>query len=166
MNLALKTSHWLEEVEKEISLCSSNTIALVDLTKPNPDYNCLGIPEIPSRPRSPPSVPAKPPPPSRPPLPKSPAATPKHPHPLPRAGVISVTPELLGKVLSPTSGSPLKPAPPPPLPVGAGGSNMMHYDVPESPKRLECVAGGSSAIYEEIEDDVRGDWTGGIWIVY
>lgn len=157
MNLALKTSHWLEEVEKEIALCSSNTIALVDLTRPSPDYNCLGIPEIPSRPRSPPSVPAKPAPPSRPPLPKSPAAAAKHPHPLPRAGVISVTPELLGKVLSPTSGSPLKAAPPPPLPVGAAGGstvNMMHYDVPESPKRLEgAAAGSSSAIYEEIQDD-------------
>lgn len=152
MNLSLKTSNWLEVVQKEISLCSSNTLPLTDPSRSSPDYNCLGIPEIPARPRSPgPSVPAKPPPPSRPPLPKSPAATPKHHH-LPRAGVISVTPELLkGKVpiLSPTSSlPPLQPAMQP----------IMHYDVPESPQRrdadIDLSGAGSSAIYEEIEDDV------------
>lgn len=149
MNLSLKTANWMEVVEKEIAMCSSNTVPLADPSKSSPEYNCLGIPEIPARPRSPPSVPAKPPPPSRPPLPKSPAVTPKH-H-LPRAGVISVTPELLGKgkiVLSPTSSlPPLQPT-----------MMAMHYDIPESPKRREADAdstgAGSSAIYEEIEDDV------------
>lgn len=150
--MSLKTSNWLDVVEKEISLCSSNTIPLADANTSSPDYNCLGIPEIPARPRSPPGggPPAKPPPPSRPPLPKSPAATPKHQPHLPRVGVISVTPELMGKgkpVLSPTTSlPPLKPAPAPQM--------MMHYDVPGSPQRRDMDSGaGSSAIYEEIADD-------------
>lgn len=159
MNLSLKTSNWLEVVEREINLCSSNTLPLADSTRASPDYNCLGIPEVPQRPRSPPSVPAKPPPPSRPPLPKSPAATPKH-H-VPRVGVISVTPELMmAKQMTPASTtgqmSPLKPAPAPPPQAQASG--QFHYDVPESPKRKDAedqgMAAGGSAIYEEIDDDV------------
>lgn len=66
-----------------------------------------------------------------------------------------MTPELMkrkdGEATPNSSGNmpPLRPAP------------MMHYDVPESPKRKspqdeEAAGAGSSAIYEEIEDDVSG----------
>jgi synaptojanin len=78
LTFQLKTENWLKKVEEEILLCTTNTINLCEDVNLQPDYNSLGIPETPLRPKSPP---ARPGPPSRPPLPKSPAASPKH-HPM------------------------------------------------------------------------------------
>lgn len=73
LNIRLKTEDWLKQVEKEISLCTTNCVPLceyVDIST-NDDYNSIGIPTASDLPK------AKPP--SRPPLPKSPQVQPKHP---------------------------------------------------------------------------------------
>lgn len=97
------------------------------------------------RPPGAPGVPAKPPPPSRPPLPKSPQASPKH---MPsRAGVISVTADILSKT---------KPAVPPPP------AAMSHPARPPPPPTVPCESpvpepsppADTGAIYEEINDDI------------
>lgn len=102
----LKTENWLAQVEKEIALCTTNTVQLCTsspgknrtnaiffknfVIKSNiriirilvGDYNQLGIPKKPPmRPKSPPA---------RPPLPSSSNLTPKH---TPKAGVISIAPK-------------------------------------------------------------------------
>ncbi|GLV43240.1 Synaptojanin [Carabus blaptoides fortunei] len=65
LTLSLKTPCWVQQAKQELDLCSNNTIPLYE-----PDYNCLGIPEIRSEPAVPPNVPRQPPP-SRPPLPST-----------------------------------------------------------------------------------------------
>ncbi|XP_055712177.1 synaptojanin-1 isoform X1 [Phlebotomus papatasi] len=148
--LKLKTDNWLTLVEQEIAICSPNTVPFCDSNLTNssvtPDYNCLGIPEVPMRPPGAPGVPAKPPPPSRPPLPKSPQASPKH---MPsRAGVISVTADILSKT---------KPAVPPPP------AAMSHPARPPPPPAVPCESPvpepspttDTGAIYEEINDDIE-----------
>lgn len=128
LHFKLKTENWLEQVEREIELCSTNTVPLCDYQPiaPQGDYNCLGIPKVPpQRPKSPLH---RPPPPNRPPLPKSSSPSPKH---IPKAGVISVIPDLLNRMKIDT------PAP-----------NPM-----ESQPHSTSVDQQSSAIYEEINDD-------------
>lgn len=133
LNFKLKTENWLELVEQEIDLCSSNTVQLCDYQKA--DYNCLGIPKVPpQRPKSPTN---KPGPPHRPPLPKSPNPSPKH---IPKAGVISVCPDMLVKVkpmTEPPSG------PPPMMPPPVMSTSYVPVPVQDS-----------AAIYEEINDDI------------
>lgn len=142
LHFKLKTENWLAQVEEEIELCTTNTVQLCD-TPNQTDYNCLGIPKVPpQRPKSPANKP-----PSRPPLPKSPTPSPKH---VPKAGVISVIPELLGKLnkIQPT-------LPPTPLHQqtlsGSGSQMSTPAGTPvESPPHQES----SSAIYEEINEDI------------
>lgn len=125
LHFKLKTENWLEEVEREIALCTTNTVPLCDYQPiaTTVDYNCLGIPKVPpQRPKSP----QRPSPPSRPPLPKSSNPSPKH---VPKAGVISVIPDMLGR---------------------------MKIDAPmpmESQPIATHTEQQSSAIYEEINDD-------------
>ncbi|XP_055376290.1 synaptojanin-1 [Condylostylus longicornis] len=77
----LKTENWVSQVEREISLFTTNTVALSNYKK-TPEKK-MGTPQIPKRPNQPPARPPAPnQPPSRPPLPKSPKM-------LPHAGVIS-----------------------------------------------------------------------------
>lgn len=93
LHFKLKTENWVDEVQREIALCTTNTVPLCDYQPiaTAADYNCLGIPKVPpQRPKSP----QRPAPPSRPPLPKSSNSSPKH---VPKAGVISV-PEMLGRM--------------------------------------------------------------------
>lgn len=124
LHFKLKTENWVEEVEREIALCTTNTVPLCNYQPiaPVTDYNSLGIPKVPpQRPKSP----QRPAPPSRPPLPKSANASPKH---VPRAGVISIVPEMLGR---------MKIEPPP----------MQSQPISVQDEQQ------SSAIYEEINDD-------------
>ncbi len=129
LHFKLKTENWVEEVEREIALCTTNTVPLCDYqptaTTTTADYNCLGIPKVPpQRPKSP----QRPSPPTRPPLPKSsPSPSPKH---VPKAGVISVIPEMLGRMK----------IEPPMMPV-------------ESEPCTTHEEQQSTAIYEEINDD-------------
>ncbi|CAD7089489.1 unnamed protein product [Hermetia illucens] len=145
LSFKLKTENWLALVEKEISICTSNTIPLcnADLS----ECNRVGIPEVPQRPKAPPARP-----PTRPPLPKSPKASPKH---VPHAGVISIVPEMM---------RPLKPSPPTtPMtqfqqpPSERKGSSASQTPSPTKsvtpPKQQEEVDSG--AIYEEIQDDIE-----------
>uniref|UniRef100_A0A6B2EEV7 phosphoinositide 5-phosphatase n=1 Tax=Phlebotomus kandelakii TaxID=1109342 RepID=A0A6B2EEV7_9DIPT len=148
LQLKLKTDNWLTLVEREIAICSPNTVPFCDVNLTNsvtPDYNCLGIPEVPMRAPAAPGVPAKPPPPSRPPLPKSPQPSPKH---MPaRAGVISAA-DILSKT------KPVVPPPPaamshptrPPGPVTASAG---------SPVQQQSPPADTGAIYEEINDDIE-----------
>ena len=153
LHFKLKSDNWVKQVEEEIDLCTTNTVRLCDVQCTHglsasaiPDYNALGIPKVPpQRPKSP----ASKLPPSRPPLPKSP----KH---LPKAGVISVVPELLNKT------KPVMPPPMQPIQVVQGhqqnqspthvssGSSPSHSisSPPSQPQDL------SAAIYEEISDDI------------
>lgn len=75
LSIKLKTIDWVEHVEKEIALCTTNCVQLCDYAdiSATADYNSIGIPLAPSEQ-------AKKKPPARPALPKSPQATPKH-HP-------------------------------------------------------------------------------------
>lgn len=130
LHFKLKTENWLEQVEREIELCTTNTVPLCDYQPiaTAGDYNCLGIPKVPpQRPKSP----QRPAPPSRPPLPKSssPSQSPKH---TPRAGVISVIPDMLGR-----------------MKIDSTASIPMEGQSPLSPHGDQQ----SSAIYEEINDD-------------
>ncbi|XP_049543929.1 synaptojanin-1 [Anopheles darlingi] len=171
LSIKLKTDNWVEQVEKEILLCTPNTVSFCDASGSSAigDYNSLGIPEMPAaRPKSPPT--AQPGrttgPPSRPPLPKSPQASPKHqpahhqhPHPLPhqqhhhhpRAGVISLGPEVLL-----ASKVPQKPPQRPTPPVEEYASSS---PLPGSPLHSASISSqqqqqaDSCAIYEEINDD-------------
>lgn len=123
LHFKLKTENWLEEVEREIELCTTNTVPLSDYQPiaTAADYNCLGIPKVPpQRPKSP----QRPAPPSRPPLPKS-NPSPKH---VPKAGVISV-PEMLGR-----------------MKIDAPMATESHPILTHAEQQ-------SSAIYEEINDD-------------
>lgn len=94
----------------------------------------MGIPEIPDRPRSPPN---KPPPPARPVPPKSPCNPPRPQ--APRAGVISITADMLKNmpVLIPQTTDP-KTRPPP--------INFANLNIAEPNNE-------SSAIYEEINEN-------------
>lgn len=153
LHLKLKTENWLDQVEQEIELCTTNTVKLCDTPTQSVDYNCLGIPKVPpQRPKSP----AGRVPPSRPPMPKSPTASPKHHHSAPpKAGVISVNPELLGKL---NKNQPLQHQQQQPL-----TSNSSQQSTPagtpgephRSPPSLSNQESLSSAIYEEINDDVN-----------
>lgn len=91
LNFQLKTPDWLKQVEKELLLCTSNTIKLFDSLPSSPskampggsasDYNSLGIPKVCRNSQNPDSsgyTVTKNVPPGRPPLPKSPVASPKH----------------------------------------------------------------------------------------
>lgn len=134
-HINLKTENWVAQVEREIALCSSNTVQLCtsspskfivflrfciktflfrnfNISQTAGDYNSLGIPKVPPiRPKTPP---ARPQPPSRPPMPS--ATTPKH---TPKAGVISIVkpdptarPSSGGDASSAASSVPHRPAPP------------------------------------------------------
>lgn len=175
LHFQLKTDNWVAQVEREIDLCTTNTVQLCELSPigagasvatGSGDYNSLGIPKVPpQRPKSPPNRPT---PPHRPPLPRSPnqspAPSPKH---IPKAGVISVIPDMLGKMRTT----------PAPISVVAGGgaayadthpqqtssgtsSTMTTPDTPKSNEPPYMTSGGahqqheSSAIYEEINDDI------------
>ncbi|KAJ6608640.1 Synaptojanin-1, partial [Pseudolycoriella hygida] len=126
LHFKLKTENWLEEVQREIALCTTNTVPLCDYTptaQPSA-YNCLGIPKVPpQRPKSP----QRPSPPTRPPLPKSsnpsPNPSPKH---VPKAGVISVIPDMMSRM-------------------------NIEATLPTQP--IAPAVDQSSAIYEEINDD-------------
>lgn len=168
VNLAikLKTENWIQRVEREILLCTPNTVSFCD--SQIGDYNSLGIPEVPSRPKSPPNLqqaPLRPAPPSRPPLPKSPQASPKHQphhHHHPKAGVISLGAEVLM-----ASKLHQKPAVPPSPLVPTSATTKTTPPIEEyasSSPILGSPAHGSSqastppqdtgAIYEEISDDI------------
>lgn len=76
LSIKLKTNDWVQQVEKEILLCTTNCVQLcenVDFSVTS-DYNCVGIPVAPGEQM------AKKKPPARPALPKSPQVTPKHQH--------------------------------------------------------------------------------------
>lgn len=168
LTIKLKTENWIQTVEKEILLCTPNTVSFCDSQVG--DYNSLGIPEVPSRPKSPPALnqpPLRPAPPGRPPLPKSPQASPKHQpmqHHHPKAGVISLGAEVLM-----ASKLHQKPAvPPQPLvpPQSASKTTPPIEEYASSSPILGSPAHGSSgvsspqqqqdtgAIYEEINDDI------------
>lgn len=164
----LKTENWLAQVEREIALCTTNT---VQLCTPSPttsaatgDYNSLGIPKKPpSRPKSPPCRPG---PPTRPPLP----TTPKH---APKAGVISVIPAAAAAAQNhppqTQSPGPQRPAPAvpdqQPSPTISSRSSDSSTTSPqnEQPQSLPPIQSmniqpqDTSAIYEEINDDVVSD---------
>lgn len=125
LHFKLKTENWVEEVEREIAMCTTNTVPLCDYQPAAPaDYNSLGIPKVPpQRPKSP----QRPAPPTRPPLPKSTNPSPKHV--VPRAGVISVIPDMLGRMK-------IEPS------IPAESQPISGQEEPQS-----------SAIYEEISDD-------------
>lgn len=57
--ISLKTPNWVNQVKEEISLCSNNTLPLYAT---QPEYNCLGIPEVGRNHRNVP--PSRPPPPA------------------------------------------------------------------------------------------------------
>ncbi|XP_061517465.1 synaptojanin-1 [Anopheles gambiae] len=175
LSIKLKTENWVEQVEKEILLCTPNTVSFCDGSQTGGDYNSLGIPEIPARPKSPPSVPqqpsARPGPPSRPPLPKSPQASPKHQpqqqqhhHHHPRAGVISLGPEILmaSKLQQPPKVPPAVPCPPqrptPPVEEYASSSPVpsspTHGPGQQQPGSSNLPPVDTGAIYEEINDDI------------
>lgn len=182
LHFQLKTDDWVSQVEREIDLCTTNTVQLCELSPigggglssaasgDGGDYNSLGIPKVPpQRPKSPPNRPT---PPHRPPLPRSPnqspAPSPKH---IPKAGVISVIPDMLSK---------MRTAPLQPISVLMGAttpadthqaqtssgtsSTMTTPDTPmcnEPPYMTPPPSVGahqqqheSSAIYEEINDDI------------
>uniref|UniRef100_A0A182J0G8 phosphoinositide 5-phosphatase n=1 Tax=Anopheles atroparvus TaxID=41427 RepID=A0A182J0G8_ANOAO len=168
LSIRLKTENWVEQVEKEIQLCTPNTVSFCEGSLSGTgDYNSLGIPEVPARPKSPPTTapggaPARPGPPSRPPLPKSPQASPKHQshhHHNPRAGVISLGQQLLQQKVS---NVPLVPGPPPQRPtppveeyacsspITAG--SPLHGGGAAVPNYSSAVDTG--AIYEEINEDL------------
>lgn len=170
VNLAikLKTENWIQRVELEILLCTPNTVTFCD--SQIGDYNSLGIPEVPSRPKSPPNLqqaPLRPAPPGRPPLPKSPQASPKHQpqqhhHHHPKVGVISLGAEVLM-----ASKLHQKPAVPPSPLVPTSATTKTTPPIEEyasSSPILGSPAHGSSsantpsqdtgAIYEEINDDI------------
>lgn len=172
VNLAikLKTEQWIQRVEKEILLCTPNTVSFCD--NQAGDYNSLGIPKIPSRPKSPPAQqqpPSRPAPPGRPPLPKSPQASPKHQpqqqhhhhHHHPKAGVISLGAEvLMASKLQQKSAVP--PAPLIPSPVKskpaieeyASSSPALGSPAHGQPPSGNTMPQDTGAIYEEINDDI------------
>lgn len=140
LHLKLKTENWLSQVEKEIELCTMNTVPFCNKSIPNqPDYHSLGIPEIPpGRSNSPQNRSL---PPGRPPLPKSPVASPKH---VLKAGVISVIPEMLNK-----NKPPLYP------PMSAPTSSLVSNQSSSSNSPTSVLSPvESSAIYEEINDSI------------
>lgn len=154
----LKTENWLGQVEREIALCTTNTVQLCT-SSPVGDYNSLGIPKMPpNRPKSPPG---RPQPPSRPPLP----TTPKH---APRAGVISVIPNTSAasqgeqRFVNSPQMSPQRPAPPIPgntkqsSTSTSARSSISSGSSPEQPpiKSLSIKDEDTGAIYEEINDDI------------
>lgn len=179
LTIKLKTENWIQRVEKEIFLCTPNTVSFCD--SQIGDYNSLGIPEVPSRPKSPPAqqqAPLRPAPPNRPPLPKSPQASPKHlpqqppqhhHHHHPKAGVISLGAEVLM-----ASKLHQKPAVPPSPLLPSSATTKTTPPIEEyasSSPILGSPAHGSSlantplqdtgAIYEEINDDIVSPLT--IW---
>lgn len=161
----LKTENWLAQVEREIALCTTNTVQLCTAspTAGTGDYNSLGIPKKPpSRPKSPP---CRPMPPSRPPLP----TTPKH---APKAGVISVIPTAASQQSHPPqTQSPVLQRPAPAVPdnsyqlpsppissrssdsSNASPQNEQHQSMP-SIQAMSIQPQDTGAIYEEINDDV------------
>ncbi|XP_055533373.1 synaptojanin-1 [Wyeomyia smithii] len=171
VNLAikLKTENWVQSVEKEILLCTPNTVSFCD--NQMGDYNSLGIPEVPSRPKSPPTPqqpPLRPAPPGRPPLPKSPQASPKHQpvhhhHHHPKAGVISLGAEvLLASKLQQKPAIPPIPLVPssatskttPPIEEYARSSPISGSPVQGSSSANRTTMQDTGAIYEEISDDI------------
>ncbi|XP_055620671.1 synaptojanin-1 [Toxorhynchites rutilus septentrionalis] len=172
VNLAikLKTEQWIQRVEKEILLCTPNTVSFCDSQMA--DYNSLGIPKVPSRPKSPPSQqqpPSRPAPPGRPPLPKSPQASPKHQpqqqqqhhHHHPKAGVISLGAEvLMASKLQQKSAVPPAPLIPSPakskatIEEYASSSPALGSPAHGQPPAGNVMPQDTGAIYEEINDDV------------
>lgn len=180
----LKTENWLSQVEREIALCTTNTVQLCTSSPTSKiplidwkiysvrnenqslfiisgDYNSLGIPrKPPNRPKSPPSRPA---PPIRPPLPKSP----KH---APKAGVISVIPHTnVTNNQTPCGPPPIPPAPVAasqtrssklPSPSGSSSGSSNSSPINDNNRSLPPIESmnlneqQSAAIYEEINDDV------------
>lgn len=89
LRFELKSPHWYEDVEKEIQLCTANTIPLC--ANPRQQAELINsIPEIPQRNKHPTLRTA----PARPPMPMSP----KNLRQVPHAAVISVVPEMLQQV--------------------------------------------------------------------
>ena len=161
LNIRLKTENWVQLVEKEISLCTPNTIDFCDspITMQG-DYNSLGIPLVPQRPKTPPQFPGKSQPPGRPPLPKSPQASPKHQahphHQHPRVGVFS-----LGQEIIKIPQKPVMPPPPqlPPVPTReqeyASSTSSGSPTTPVQPLQQQNEPQqDTGAIYEEINDDI------------
>lgn len=157
----LKTENWLAQVEREIALCTTNTVQLCTAspTAGTGDYNSLGIPKKPpSRPKSPP---CRPMPPTRPPLP----TTPKH---TPKAGVISVIPAAVTHNQPAPAPSPVPQRPAPAVPDNpsppissrssdSSGASPQHEPQQNSPIPIQSMhiqPQDTGAIYEEINDDV------------
>lgn len=145
----LKTENWLSQVEREIALCTTNTVQLCT-SSPIGDYNSLGIPKVPpGRPKTPPS---RPQPPGRPPMPTTPKQT-------PRAGVISVIPTMTSQINSPQRAAPQRPAPAVPSassPIHSSRSSSASITSPvhEQIQSLVIKDEDTGAIYEEINDDI------------
>ncbi|PSN48304.1 Synaptojanin-1 [Blattella germanica] len=140
LKLNLKTPNWREQAEKEIELCTNNTIALCDhvepisvingddlegVTRPEDALSPLGDVDVVMRP-----PPPRPAPPCRPPQPAKSPSTPKKQ--VPRAGVVSIPQSFV-----PPSHDPSRVKPPSPE------ENTCSTYEPEE---------DSSAIYEEIKD--------------
>lgn len=161
----LKTENWLAQVEREIALCTTNTVQLCTLspTTLTGDYNSLGIPKKPpNRPKSPPCRPMAP---NRPP----PPTTPKH---APKAGVISVIPTAATQNHPPQTQSPVpvRPAPAvpensyqlPSPPISSRSSDSSTTTSPPNEQQpnlppiqsINIQPQDTGAIYEEINDDV------------
>ncbi|XP_031638466.1 synaptojanin-1 [Contarinia nasturtii] len=138
-HINLKTENWLAQVEREIALCTTNTVQLCS-SSPVGDYNSLGIPKVPpSRPKSPPGRPM---PPVRPP-----PITPKH---APKAGVISIVKTDQGQSRPSSSDSnfapniPHRPAPP----VAASKTYQQEAEQPSNLSRKSSSSSTSSSIQE------------------
>lgn len=178
LHFELKTENWVSQFEEEINLCTTNTVQLCELnvssgsgrsSTSTGDYHSLGIPKVPpQRPKSPTNRPA---PPHRPPMPRSPnsspAPSPKH---VPKAGVISVIPDMMGKILRPAPLQPVTAAvdqqKQSQLQQQTSSSASSTMTTPDTPKTIEppymqppSVSGSThlhdtSAIYEEINDEI------------
>lgn len=155
LNLSLRTTNWTDQAERELELCSNNTVSLCEDLDLDFRVSPSDVPpdevlklvsntivedawNAPAEEERTGSAPPRPAPPSRPPQPMSPAKAP----PRPRAGVISM----------PTRPPPQ--VPPPPNAAVAGKhqaqTNGLSQDALEQ-NHYETA----SAIYEEIRDDDR-----------
>ncbi|KAL0277407.1 UNVERIFIED_CONTAM: hypothetical protein PYX00_004700 [Menopon gallinae] len=161
LNLSLRTTNWTDQAERELELCSNNTVSLCEDLDLDFRVSPSDIPpdevlklvsntivedawNAPAEEERTGPAPPRPAPPSRPPQPMSPA---KVAPPRPRAGVISV----------PTRTAPQVPPPPNPALVGKHQpqTNGLAQDASEQ-NHYETA----SAIYEEIRDDDRPAPTG------
>lgn len=127
LTISLKTPNWIEQAKEEIRLCTSNTVPLQ--SNDQPEYNCLGIPDVNKS-----VLRTAPPPRPVPPVAKSPVVVKK---PVVKAGVFSIpTPATSGNV----------PPPVPPAPCIPKQEFQSSYPPPSPPS-------DDTGIYEEINDD-------------